>query len=146
MHKAVRGVEQAELERFAQRARRAAALGGEVNILVTMSREMRALNRRFCGVDKVTDVLSFPPPPTPARNFAGDIVISAPMAAENAQRYGHSVKEELKVLILHGMLHLAGYDHERDSGQMARTEERLRRRLGLRDGLIRRTKVTRRGL
>ncbi|HMH00300.1 MAG TPA: rRNA maturation RNase YbeY, partial [Terriglobales bacterium] len=68
--------------------------------------------------------------------FAGDVAISAEMAAHNARLLGHSPAEEIKILALHGMLHLAGYDHERDHGEMARTEERLRKFLRLPAGLI----------
>jgi probable rRNA maturation factor len=110
-----------------------------VNVVLTSDREMRGLNRRFRSKHKPTDVLSFAPIAAVADQFAGDIVISTETAAANAQRLGHSLSQELKILVLHGMLHLAGYDHERDNGQMARKEERLRRQLGLSDGLIRRT-------
>jgi probable rRNA maturation factor len=137
--KAVRGVSERALARFAQQARKATGLRGKVNVVLTSSRELRALNRRFGGHDKGTDVLSFPPVAMVAREFAGDIVISAEIAARNARLYQHAPAQELKILILHGMLHLAGFDHERDRGQMARKEERLRRQLGLADGLIRRT-------
>ena len=71
--------------------------------------------------------------------FAGDLAISAEIAASNARRLGHSAGDELKILILHGLLHLAGYDHETDSGEMARKETRLRRLLGLPAALIERT-------
>ncbi len=127
-----------EVARFAERARKAARLRGEVNVVLTSDREMRTLNRQFRGKDKSTDVLSFPPLPDAGREFSGEIVISTEMAARNARRFGHGIAHELKVLVLHGMLHLAGYDHESDDGEMAKREERLRRELGLRDGLIRR--------
>jgi probable rRNA maturation factor len=137
--KAARGVSEQALVRFTQRARKAAGLRGKVNVLLTSSRDVRALNRRFRGKDKPTDVLSFPPVPAVAHEFSGDIVISTEIAARNARLYQHDPAQELKILILHGMLHLAGLDHERDRGQMARTEERLRRELNLADGLIRRS-------
>ena len=136
--KAVRGVSEKALARFAQQARRATGLRGKVNVVLTSSRDLRALNRRFRGHDKPTDVLSFPPVPLVAQEFAGDIVIAAEIAARNARLYQHAPAQELKILILHGMLHLAGFDHERDRGKMARQEERLRRELNLTDGLIRR--------
>ena len=127
------GVSPETLARFAARARRAARLRGAVEILVAGDRELRALNRRFRRQDRPTDVLSFPA----ADNcLAGDIAISATTARRNARRFGHPLADELKVLILHGMLHLAGYDHERDGGEMARREERLRRALGLPVALI----------
>lgn len=139
VRKAAPGTSQVALQRFAQRAREAVGLRGEVNVLLTSSRDLRALNRRFRGKDAPTDVLSFPPIPVVPQKFSGDIVISADIAASNARLYGHDETQELKILILHGMLHLAGHDHETDRGQMARKEERLRRQLGLSNGLISRT-------
>ena len=139
IRKAAPGISEQALARFAQRARKAAGLRGQVNVVLTSSRAMRGLNRRFRGKDKTTDVLSFPPVPVVADRFSGDIAISTDIACRNARLYQHAPAQELKILILHGMLHLAGYDHESDSGGMARREERLRRALGLSDGLIRRT-------
>jgi len=123
------------LARFAARARRAAGVSGRVDILIASSREIQELNRQFRRKNKPTDVLSFPAG-NAARGIAGDIAISADIAAENAYRLGHEPVDELKILILHGMLHLAGYDHESDSGEMAREEERLRKELKLTDNLI----------
>lgn len=111
---------------------------GEVNVLITSSGELRSLNRRFRGKDQPTDVLSFPAPAHLPLNYAGDLAISVDLAARNGRRLGHSAAEEVKILILHGVLHLAGYDHERDNGAMARKEERLRQHLGLPVGLIER--------
>ena len=122
------GVSPQALARFAARARRAARLHGEVEVLVAGDRELRALNCRFRGKDRPTDVLAFP---AAGNGLAGDIAISATTARRNARRLGLPLADELKILILHGVLHLAGYDHERDRGQMARREERLRRLLGL---------------
>jgi probable rRNA maturation factor len=113
-----------------------------VNVLVTSSTELRTLNRRFLGLDKATDVLSFPATPVTgrlAKRIAGEVAISADIARENARRLGHSVAEEVKILVLHGILHLAGFDHERDNGEMARKESRLRMQLKLEVGLIERT-------
>lgn len=112
-----------------------------VNVLVTGSSELRSLNRQFRGVDKPTDVLSFPPPKEgrEARSSAGEVAISADIARENARRLGHSVADEIKILVLHGVLHLAGFDHEHDHGEMAREESRLRQQLKLETGLIERT-------
>jgi probable rRNA maturation factor len=126
-------VDQADLIRFARRARKLAGVSGEVAVLITGNRQIRQLNRRFRRKDKPTDVLSFP------REDGGDIAISAQIAAENARRYGHARADELKVLILHGMLHLAGYDHETDNGTMAAQESVLRKKLKLPDSLIQRT-------
>jgi len=133
MQPALKGVSPAALERFTARARRAAGLRGQVDVLVASNADLRRLNRRFRGKDKPTDVLSFP---SDRDGFAGDLAVSAAIARANARRLGHSTADELKVLILHGVLHLAGYDHETDRGEMARTEERLRRRLGLPQTLI----------
>ncbi len=137
LHKPVRGVSAAALERFAARARHAAGVRGEVDVLIASSALIRRLNRRFLGKDKPTDVLSFPS--AQANGFAGDIAIAADVGARNARRLGHTCTEELKILILHGMLHLAGYDHESDQGEMGRKEEQLRRVLRLPGGLIRRS-------
>lgn len=103
---------------------------------------MARLNRRFRGKKGSTDVLSFPAGGTPQRRkpsspaaseegYVGDIAIAPETASRNARLYSRSLAEELRMLILHGMIHLAGYDHENDRGQMARLERRLRRRLGL---------------
>jgi probable rRNA maturation factor len=139
--KKIAGLSASTLERFVLRARRMIRLRGMVNVLVTNSSELRALNRRFRSADKATDVLSFPSPleeRTKGRRAAGDVAISADIARENAARLGHSVADEVKILALHGMLHLAGFDHERDHGEMAREEGRLRRQLRLETGLIER--------
>ena len=126
------------LSRFVGRARRAAKLRGDVNVLITTNREMRALNARFRKMDKATDVLSFPAEAVVHNANAGDLAISAEIAAQNARLLGHSAAEEVKILVLHGVLHLAGYDHEHDNGEMARHELRLRKALKLPVGLIER--------
>jgi len=113
------------LERFVGLVRREARLQGEVNVLLTNDRKMKDLNRRFRRKDKTTDVLSFP------SLDGGDIAISVPLAKLNAQTLGHEVGDELKILILHGALHLKGHDHESDNGAMARLEQRLRKKLAL---------------
>ena len=118
------------VSRFLQQAQRAAGVRGDVEVLVTGNRRMQELNRRFRAKNSPTDVLAFPASAN-GRSAGGDIAISAVIAARNAKRLGHSLEEEVKVLLLHGMLHLAGYDHERDSGAMARREQRLRRKLRL---------------
>ena len=128
------------MERFAARARGAAGLAGRVDVLITTSARMRRLNWRFLGKDRATDVLSFPAPAAAGKkkDWAGDIAISAEVARANARRLGHSLAGELKVLILHGMLHLAGYDHQTDGGRMRRREQALGRVLGLPAALIER--------
>lgn len=133
LRRTVRGLTQRALANFAGRARRAAGVRGEVNVLVTSSSEMQRLNREFRGKDQATDVLSFP-----GEDDGGEIAISAQIAASNARRLGHAAAVETKILVLHGMLHLAGYDHENDSGAMRRREARLRRELGLPASLIER--------
>jgi probable rRNA maturation factor len=121
---------------FANKVRSAVRLNGEVAILITSNTELQRLNREFRGKNKPTDVLSFP---SDIRGYAGDIAISADIARNNARERGLTLTEEAKVLILHGMLHLAGYDHETDNGRMARKEQLLRRRFGLAESLIART-------
>ena len=139
MRKKIASVKGSTLARFAARARRAARLHGRVDVLITSSRKMRELNSRFCGKDKPTDVLSFPAQTADKQTSVGDIAVSAEIAAANAKRLGHSVADELKILILHGVLHLAGYDHATDNGRMARKERKLRRELRLPDALIERS-------
>lgn len=143
MQKNVAGLSRASLERFLTRARRAVKLRGKVNILVTSSQAIRALNREFRDQNKATDVLSFPALPSSKQvsggpQLAGEIAICADIALQNSFSYGHSPSEEIKILTLHGLLHLAGFDHERDNGAMARKEQKLRRALGLPVGLIER--------
>lgn len=128
--------ERAALERFARRLRREVVRGLDFQCLIGGDRELRRLNRRFRGKDRPTDVLSFPAAAIPPgglgrRRFLGDIAISAERAACQARRFGHSLADELRILMLHGLLHLAGMDHSRDQGRMARAEARWRKRFGL---------------
>ena len=109
---------------------------GDVVVAITSDARVRALNRRFRHKDTSTDVLSFP---SDERGYLGDIVIASGVARRQAREAGHSIQTELRVLALHGLLHLLGYDHEHDDGQMARLEHRLRVRGGLREGLIERS-------
>jgi probable rRNA maturation factor len=138
LRKPVAGLSDTALAKFVARACRAGKLKGMVNVLVTTNSELRSLNRRFRGKDQPTDVLSFPPGPCFVNGLAGDIAISAEIAKQSARRLGHSAAQEIKILALHGVLHLVGYDHERDSGAMASKEAALRRSLGLPAGLIER--------
>jgi probable rRNA maturation factor len=126
------------LGRFLRQAQGAIRLRGQVSVLLTTDRKIRRLNRQFRGYDKPTDVLSFPALEVPAGEVAGDLAISVPTALRQAREHDHTLGIEIKVLILHGLLHLAGYDHERDNGAMARRERLLRGRLGLPQGLIER--------
>lgn len=144
--KRVASLSEPTLRAFLLRAKKAVKLKGTVNLLLTGSTAMRSLNRQFRAKDAPTDVLSFPSPPLPLNRparTAGEIAISVEIAAQNADRLGHSTAEEVKLLVLHGILHLAGFDHERDHGEMARKEARLRRTLGLPVALIERDQIER---
>lgn len=125
----------AAMRAFLARATSAVPVGRNVSVLLTTDRRMRQLNRTFRHQDHATDVLSFPAA-TFQQAFAGDLAVSLPTARRQAKRLGHSLEVELKILILHGLLHLAGYDHEADRGEMAVREEELRRRFRLPVGLI----------
>jgi probable rRNA maturation factor len=115
-------------------------LDGEVTILITSSDKIRELNRRYRGKNNATDVLSFALPSKRAK-MVGDLAISAEIAAANAAQLGHSTETELKILMLHGLLHLAGYDHETDNGEMRAREMELRLQLKLPVGLIERAQA-----
>src|SRR6185503_19716688 len=97
-------------------------------IAFVSDKRIRELNRQFRGIDKATDVLSFP---AYEESNLGDIAVSVEMAAMQAKENKLSLKEEISQLILHGLLHLCGYDHETDNGEMNRLELRLRRRLNI---------------
>ncbi len=122
-----RRVGTARLRRVLSAAARALEVSGEVSLVLTGDRKVRALNARYRGKDKATDVLSFPGPG--GHEGLGDIVISVETAARNARGLGRTLPQELDVLTLHGFLHCLGYDHETDDGTMDRLEGRLRRRL-----------------
>jgi probable rRNA maturation factor len=128
------------LSRFLREAQATVRLRGQVFVLLTTDRNIRRLNRKFRGKNKATDVLSFPAEPVVQKyeKITGDLAIGVPTARRQAREQGHALSVELKVLILHGLLHLAGFDHETDHGEMARRERRLRARLGLPRGLIER--------
>lgn len=108
---------------------------GAVTVALVSDRRVRALNRQYRRKDAPTDVLSFP---AGEPDQLGDVVIATGVARRQAADAGHALATELRILALHGLLHLLGYDHERDEGQMARVERRLRRAGGLREGLIER--------
>ena len=126
------------LTRFLNRARAAVGLAGEVEVLLTSDAEMKRLNKAFRGKNKPTDVLSFPTPPEIAEEHAGDLAISLEIAARQAAEHGHTIKDEVKILLLHGLLHLHGEDHETDCGEMAARELALRKELKLKSTLIER--------
>jgi len=136
------------LGRFLKLAQAAVRLKGQVTVLLTTDPAIRKLNRQFRGKNKATDVLSFPSeglmPGLPASmQIAGDLAISVPTALKQALEQGHPLSTEVKVLMLHGLLHLAGLDHETDSGLMARRERLLRGKLKLPQGLIERVETPR---
>jgi len=135
------------LELFARRLERELAKGRAFDCLITGDAEMRKLNREWRGKDAPTDVLSFPSgnlrvtalktePP-----YLGDLAISVMRARVQAREFGHSTEDEVRILMLHGVLHLAGMDHENDNGRMARVERRWRHAMGLPAGLIERVKA-----
>lgn len=134
-------VNERALALFAGKAHRAVGLSGAVDIRITTSNELRELNRKYRHKDETTDVLSFELTSSRAK-MAGDLAISAEIAAANAAELGHSTETELKILILHGLLHLAGYDHEADNGEMRARESELRLQLKLPVGLIERAHAT----
>jgi probable rRNA maturation factor len=107
-----------------------------MTVAIVPDARVRALNRRYRRKDRPTDVLSFP---SDEKGYLGDVVIATGVARRQATEAGHALATELRLLALHGLLHLLGYDHERDDGRMARLERRLRRRGGLVEGLIERT-------
>ena len=138
------------LARFLREAQAGVKLRGHVSVLLTTDVAIRRLNRQYRGKNKATDVLSFPAyvtrdpksegprEPAPER-IVGDLAISVHTARKQADALGHTLAVEVRVLMLHGLLHLAGYDHETDDGEMARLEERLRAKLRLPHGLIERS-------
>jgi probable rRNA maturation factor len=132
------------LQRFASKLEAEVAAGNSFDCLVTTDAELRRLNRDFRGKDQATDVLSFPAGPLPngrstERNgVLGDLAISLPRARAQARQFGHTLEHEIRILMLHGLLHLLGMDHETDRGRMARAERHWRARLGLPPGLIER--------
>ena len=106
-----------------------------MTVALVSDARVRGLNRTYRKKDTPTDVLSFP---SEEGGYLGDIVIAEGVAKRQAREAGHSIATEVRVLALHGLLHLLGYDHEHDDGRMARLERRLRKRGGLREGLIER--------
>lgn len=130
------GLSRAGLQRFLQAAQVEVGLAGEVEVLLAGDTVLKRLNRQFRGKNKATDVLSFPGAPDLAAVHAGDLAISLETAARQAAEHGHTLRDEVRVLLLHGLLHLDGMDHEVDGGEMAAREAGLRRRLRLPAGLI----------
>jgi probable rRNA maturation factor len=130
------GLSRSGLTRFFRSAQAAVGLGGEVDVLLADDRTLKRLNREYRGKNKATDVLSFPAPEAIAAKHAGDLAISLETAARQAAEHGHTLRDEVRILLLHGLLHLHGMDHEVDRGEMAAREAELRRALRLPVGLI----------
>jgi probable rRNA maturation factor len=137
----------APIQRFAGTLQKQVVRNRSFDILITGDAELRRLNRDFRGKDYPTDVLSFPAivgqasacqRPLAGASFLGDIAISLARARAQAREFGHAIEQEIQILMLHGVLHLMGHDHETDSGAMARAEKRWRSKLGLPNGLIER--------
>ena len=124
------------VERFARTLESEVAKGRAFDCLITTDAELRRLNRDFRGQDFATDVLSFRESGPGTR--LGDLAISLPRARAQAREFGHQTEQEIQILMLHGVLHLLGMDHESDNGRMERAEKRWRARLGLPNGLIER--------
>jgi probable rRNA maturation factor len=136
-----RRIPRTALREFLVEISRRVTRGRGFDCLITDDRELRSLNRKFLGKNYATDVLSFPIVETSSgadETDLGEIAISIDRAAAQAAEHGHSITDELRILMLHGALHLAGFDHETDSGEMARTETQWRKKLGLPSGLIER--------
>jgi probable rRNA maturation factor len=127
------------IEAFAHGLRENVAAGRPFHCLITDDRELRRLNHQFLGHDYPTDVLSFPSGDD--GETLGELAISARRAAAQAREFGHSQLDEIRILMLHGVLHLLGMDHETDGGKMARAETRWRKKLNLPSGLIARARV-----
>ena len=128
--------QRAELRAFAADLAEQVLCGRGFDCLLTGDRQLRDLNRDFLGQDYATDVLSFP---SGAEDPAGELAISWDRAREQASAQGHDAVTEIRILMLHGVLHLAGMDHETDRGRMRRAETKWRRLFGLPSGLIERS-------
>ncbi len=124
-----------EVAKFVRRVGRDVGRGREFAVVVASDAALRQANTQFRGKRSATDVLSFP---DGEQDRLGDILISAYRAERQAREFGHRIEDELKLLVLHGLLHLVGYDHESDSGDMRRVERRWRRKYGLEPALTER--------
>lgn len=130
------GLARGPLRAYARRLSEEVADGRGFTCLLTGDRRLRDLNRRFLGKDYATDVLSFPS--ADPGGGLGEIALNVNRARQQAAEHGHSPDDEIRILMLHGVLHLMGHDHEADRGAMRRLETRWRKRLGLPHGLIER--------
>jgi probable rRNA maturation factor len=135
--KAPAGLDRKRLRAFQKTLIAEVAQGRPFTCLLTGDAELQRLNARFLALDYPTDVLSFP---AADGESLGDVAISTQRAQEQAQQFGHSTEEEIQILMLHGLLHLLGHDHEQDRGRMRRVETRWRRHYQLPAGLIERAK------
>ncbi|MGI4854876.1 MAG: rRNA maturation RNase YbeY [Janthinobacterium lividum] len=142
---AFKSLRKPELARFLVRAKKAVGVLGEVTVLLCDDTRIKGLNKDFRGKNKATDVLSFPMGENP-EGALGDLAVSVDTAARQAAEHGHGLDEELRILLLHGLLHLAGLDHEADAGEMRERETELRAKLKLPAGLIERTLPVRKRL
>lgn len=133
-----RGLPRLELRAFAKRLQKQVAGEKPFNALIANDAELRRLNKQFRKKDHPTDVLSFPS--IEPEKTLGELAISWDRAKAQASVYGHTVSDEVRILMLHGVLHLIGMDHEKDHGEMARAEIRWRKRLSLPASLIERVR------
>jgi probable rRNA maturation factor len=130
------------VEHFARKLQNQVAKGRAFDCLITGDAELRRLNLKFRAKDQPADVLSFPSGiGLPACSSLGSLAISLQRARAQARAFGHSTEDEIRILMLHGVLHLTGLDHETDAGRMARAEKLWRARLGLPTSLIERTRA-----
>jgi probable rRNA maturation factor len=127
------------LAQFALQLRERVANGQAFYCLLTDDKELRRLNREFLAHDYPSDVLSFPS--AKDEPGLGEMAISIGRAREQAEQLGHGLETEIQILMLHGLLHLLGMDHETDRGKMRRSETNWRKKLGLPAGLIERAKA-----
>lgn len=134
-------IERRRLKNFAHLLSQEVADGRAFTCLITTDDELRGLNSQFLRHDYATDVLSFPS--DAAEGELGDLAISADRAEAQAREFGHTRADEICILMLHGVLHLTGMDHEADNGEMGRAEGKWRDQFGLPTGLISRSTLTR---
>ena len=138
-HHPASGISRRRVRNFAARLQAQVTGGGAFDVLLSDDAELHRLNREFRKRNYATDVLSFP---APCQNgFLGDLAISIERARAQALEHEHSIEQEVQILMLHGVLHLLGQDHEKDTGQMARLERKWRRRFHLPAGLTERIRA-----
>jgi probable rRNA maturation factor len=137
-HIPARGISRRALREFADKLQFVITAGRAFGVLLADDAELQRLNRKFRKQDYATDVLSFPSGKTGAAGYLGDVAVSLDRARAQATEHGHSPDDEIRILMLHGVLHLMGMDHENDDGRMARAEHKWRKHFALPDGLIER--------